>query len=239
MSSIASPEDDERRSARVARRTLTLFVVAVAAVLIGVVVFLADPGGDATAGDPATSEVAAIGPRPGAELSAYLADRRQALTELDGRRLAVVSFAEYLDPRDAESAVGSDVDVTAWLVALPGAEPRSGGSVDEGRAATVTDARHQIEEIGALLPTVDDEDFAAFYRAELIRYRQVVDAAERPDVVFGAVVVGRVADLRAVGSRSAVRLVDLGGGTALATDAWVRGVRPEEAVTAGEPPFRP
>ena len=236
MSSAGSPE----REARAARRTLVLFVAAVAAVLVGAVIWVVDPGGhDTTSGSEGSSSVVdAIGPQPGTDLAAYVPARRQRLTEVEGRRAAVVSFTDYVTDDDVADLLGDAVDVVARLIALPGGEPRRATSVADDRAAAIAEAKAQLREISTLVPTVEDQDFAEFYRAELIRYREIVNAGAQDDVVFGALVVGRAADLRAIGSRTGVRLVDVGGGSRFADDSVVRGVRPEETVTAGDPPFR-
>ncbi len=54
-------------------------------------------------------------------------------------------------------------------------------AVSPERDAAVAEAKDQLREIGALVPTVEDETFAAFYRSELIRYREIVKAGTQDD----------------------------------------------------------
>ncbi len=245
MSSDLSPERGSARreaaESRAARRTLLLAVVAIAAALVGAVVWAFDPAGHETTTESSgsSSVVDEIGPQPGTPLASYVTARQERLTEVEGRRAAVVSFTEYLTDDQAGRLLGSTVDVAARLIAIPGGEARRATSVVDERAAAVAEAKDQLHEIGALVPTVEDEAFAEFYRAELIRYREIVGAGGQDDIVFGALVVGRAADLRAIASQPGVRLVDVGDGSRFAADSVIRGLRPEESVTAGEPPFRP
>ncbi len=238
MSSDVSPERDAAEG-RAARRTLLLLVAAVAAALVGVVVWVVHPEDGTSQHGDSSSIVDEIGPPPGTAVAAYITARRQRLTEVEGRRAAVVSFTDYVTDDEAATLLGGAVDVAAKLIALPGGEPRRAASVTEERDAAITEAKDQLREIGALVPTVEDPDFAEFYRSELIRYRTIVKAGTQDDIVFGALVVGRAGDLRAIGSRSSVRLVDVGDGSRFAADSVVRALRPEESDTAGEPPFRP
>lgn len=239
---VAEPTDDPEL--RAARRTLILFAVAVVAAVIGLAVALTSGSDPSTldAGDtssPIDGSSSTVGPAPGTAVGGYAAERRAHLTDIEGRRTAVVSFREYLDTDAVDDLVDGLARVRAVLVALPGDEPRLGRSVEPLRRTALAEAESQLEEIGSLAPTVEDEEFAAFYRSELIRYRQVVASADRADIVFAVVVSGRAADLRALASRSVVRLVDVVEREVPLDASSVTGLRPEEVVTAGEPRFRP
>ena len=228
---MAAPGADE--DATSARRTLAFFVVAVLTVVAGLAVVLVDDDAE----EPLASGRGAAGPEPGTDVASYVQARRERLAEVEGVHVAVVSFGAYLDPEEAREVLGA-VEVSALLVALPRDEPRVTSDVDETRAAVRSLAEAQIAEIEPLVPTVDDADFAAFYRAELLRYRAILAGLSRPDVVFGAVVQARASELRGVASRPAVRLVDLAGSPG--TDpSLARGLRPEETLSAGRPRFRP
>ena len=227
------PEDE-----RAARRTVALFALAVLVVAAGVVVLLVDDRDDER--PTVDARVATIGPETGTPVPDHIAARRTALNATEGRRIAVVSLTGYVTVEEVDEIVGPALERRASLVAFPGAEGRLTSDVDEARQIARTEAEGQIAEIESILPTVDDPEFAAFYRGELNRYRRIVDGTDRPDVVYGAVVVGRAGDLRALASRTAVRLVDVGPPVdELDDDAELHGLRPEETVTAGEPRFRP
>ena len=228
---MGAPVDDDGDVS--ARRTLAFFVVALLTLAAGVVVTLLDEDAD----DPARS--APAGPAPGTDVASYLQDRRERLTEVEGVREAVVSFDRYRTRDEAESLLEA-TEVSAFLVALPRDEPRVTTDIAGLRASVRTIAEEQIAEIEPLVPTVDDPAFAEFYRAELLRYRAILSGSSTPDVVFGAVVRAPASRLRALASRPGVRLVDLAPGPAGPVDASrVRGLRPEETLSAGRPRFRP
>lgn len=243
MSSTSSPDTGPDRELHAARRSLVLFVLALAAAAIGLVVLLSgwadEDAADTRVGVDAVESAEAIGPDAGVAVADYVDRRRAHLNEVEGRRAAVVSFTAYVTEDEVPGLSGESLDEVAVLMALPGDSVRVTSSVRESRDRAVDDARAQVDEIAQLVPTVEDEEFASFYRAELVRYREVIDEAARHDVVFGAVVVGRAGDLRGLASRAGVRLVDVGE-TAEVPDAdAIAGLRPEESLTTGEPPFRP
>lgn len=234
----ADRADDRQTTA--ARRVLLLAVAAIA-MAIGAAIVLVAGGGDddlAEVTDEA-SLVAAIGPAPGSDVGGYVAARRDALTEIDGAAVAAVSFGAYVPADEVDALVGDDVTVTALLVALPGSAPATTTEPASYRRSTVADAEAQRTEIAGLLPSVDDDEFAAFYRSELGRYDLVVAGGDRADIVFGVVVRATGPELRALATRPGVRVVDARPGTGLSSDASVRGLRPEETTTAGSPEFRP
>lgn len=234
---------------RAARRTLVLFVVALGAAAAGFVLVLTgnrgDDGGstiadaDVESSDAGDDVAAQIGPDRGSSVERYLDERRRALTEVEGERFAVVSLTGYSTVGTVDDLL-ADVELDRYLVALVGDGPRSTRDVESTVADVRADAEEQLAEIEKIAPTVeDDPDYSQFYAEEIERYRRLLEAAERDDVVFGLVVIGRAADLRALGSRASVRLVDVGSSDSLARDATVRGLRPEETATVGEPPVRP
>lgn len=239
MSSTDSPDGD----LRAARRSLMLFVVALAAGLVGLIViangWTDEDATDTRVGSGEIEAAGSIGPDVGVEVAPYVDERAGHLREVEGRRAAVISFTGYVSGEEAATLVGDDLQREALLVALPGDSVRISGSPSDARAEAVAEAESQLEEIGSIAPTVEDGEFASFYRAELIRYRKVLAEADRTDVVFGAVVVGRASDLRAAASRAGVRLVDVGESAEVPDPGAMSGLLPEESITTGEPAFRP
>ena len=246
MSSIDSADDSALRAAR---RTLVFFVVAVAAVAAGFVLVLTGARGDDGAvtvagsadSDPRSGEVDAagdVGPQVGEDVERYLAARRAVLDSVEGERLAVVSLTGYSSV-DTVADLLSDLELVRYLVALEGGEPIETRSVDDAFAEVVADAETQLVELEKLAPTVEDPEFSAFYADEIERYRRLLESADGGDVVFGMVVVGSASELRGLGSRASVRLVDVSESARVDRDSPTRGLRPEETVTVGEPPFRP
>ncbi len=234
-----APVDDLGESA--ARRTLLLLVAAVAMAL-GAGIVLVVGGEDATVTDPASVvgvTVTEIGPGEGTSVSSYAATRRDALRAAEGERLAIVSFDAYVAVAAVEDRLGDDVVPQALMVVLPGGAATTTTDPAAARSDVVADAELQIAEISALLPTVEDDEFDDFYRAELDRYALIVASADRADVVFAAVVRATAAELRALASRPGIRMVDIAAGTELEPEARLRGLRPEETTTVGTPEFRP
>ncbi len=238
MTDSDEPEPGERDgSTAEAVRVLVLFGVSLLVAGGALVFFLLggrDDGGDTVEAEPATV-VADVGPQPGRPVAEVLATD----VPLDGRVVAVVSFDRYLTPDDADELLaGDDLAAERYLVATPGGSPTVTADPAEAVAAQVADAEAQLVELEGLIPTVDDPEFVEFYETELIRFRQVVDGAGEP-VVFGVVVRAPGPAVRALASRAGIRAVSAAPGADLATDAAVRGLRPEETETTGEPAFRP
>ena len=237
---------------RSVRRTLLLFATSLIVVAIGglvAVTFGRDGGGNRNGGTveggSAKSETGGpandpIGPRPGEEIAAYAAARAQILATATGERAAVVSFGRYLTEGEARAAVGQ-ARVTSLLVAAPGGTP---ADVAEPMPAWVESqvaaSRAEREEIRRLLPTVDDPEFADFYRQELTRLTKVIDSIKPDDpLVFAAVVRAPVSALKGLATRPDVRLVDVGTRAEIQPGTMVVGLRPEEKDRANDPPNRP
>lgn len=238
MTAPAGDAGDERA----ARRVVVLFAVAVAAALSGVVVLVAGAGERS-----GTSAVDAIGPRPGTPVAGHETAARNDLARADGWRVAVVSFGRYATEGDARrAAAAAEVEVGALLVAAPGGAPAV-VNVEAGlgrwAAETAAAARDEAAELARLLPTVDQDDFAAVYREDLAAAEAVVAALDADpagiDLVFGLVVRGPAERLRALAAQPGIRLVDPAAGDRLADGAALHGLRPEETVRAGEPARRP
>jgi hypothetical protein len=228
---------------RAARRVLLLFAFSLIVVGLGglVTVSLRDTGSDdpsvAAAGGPLPT---GLGPSPGEPLPAYSEAREKALATATGTRTAVVSFGRYVNEAQARAAVGK-LTVTSLLAAVPGGSPSVvTGSMAEWVNAQVAENRSERDEIRKLIPTVDDPQFKTFYEEEVARLSKLVDSV-KPDgaLVFGAVVKGPVADLRAAAGAPDVRLVDVGPSADVKADTPVRGIRPEETERANDPPTRP
>ncbi len=233
---VPDPED------RAAKRVLLLFAFSLIAVGLGglVTISLQESGED----DPrlATGPLpsAGLGPAPGEPLAAYTEARGRALDSATGTKAAVVSFARYMNEAEARAAVGK-LTVTSLLAAVPGGPPSVvTGSMAEWVDAQVAENRNERDEIRKLIPTVDDPQFKKFYEDEVTRLSQLVDSV-KPDgaLVFGAVVKGTVADLKAAARAPSVRLLDVAPSSDIAPETPVRGVRPEETERANDPPTRP
>lgn len=234
----ADGDTTDETETRAARRALVLFAVAVVASIAALVVtvFTRDDGPVTVEGT--TVVTTGIGPAGGDDLSSFLSQASAELAAAEGTRVAVVSFEEYVTDTDAYVALGG-IAVRELLVAVPGGVPVRAEDAFDARREAVADAEDQVRAIEELLPTVTDGSFAAFYRAELARFEAIIENARRDDIVFGAVVVASVAELRGAVSRPEVRSVFLGAGPVVDDDAVLRGVRPEETSVAGEPQTRP
>ena len=232
--------DEDDRSAR---RVLLLFAFSLIVVGLGglVTISLRDSGGD----DPKVAAggslaEAGVGPSPGEPLPAYLDARRAALASATGNRAAVVSFGKYVNEAQARAAVGK-LGVTSLLAAVPGGSPSVvTGGMAEWVDAQLAENRSERDEIRKLIPTVDDPQFKKFYEDEVVRLNKLVDSvkADGP-LVFGVVVKGPVADLQATARAPDVRLVDVAPSAEVTPETPVRGIRPEEAERANDPPTRP
>ena len=237
---------EERRDA--AKLIMRLLGAVLAVVIAGAVAALLsrDTGDDVAAGDDDDIIlINAIGPLPGLQINNYIAGRQKDLADATGRRAAVVSFASYLEEPDARRLV-EPVGVDALLVAAPGGKPaivREDLVAWAGRTkAEAAEERGAFEELlrtGGYDPK-EDKEFIDDARLQIDRLSKLEKAAT-PDgaVVFGALVVGDASALKRLATTGGIRLVDVGSEPGVPDDARVRGIRPEETVTAGDPLTRP
>ncbi len=232
-------DEDDRK----ARKVLLLFAFSLIVVGVGglVTLSLRDSGNEnpqVAAGGPLPSS--GVGPSPGEPLPAYLDARRSALASASGNRAAVISFGKYVNEAQARAAVGK-LRVTSLLAAVPGGSPSVvTGSMAQWVEAQIAENRAERDEIKKLIPTVDDAQFKKFYEDEVARLNKLVDDVKTDGpLVFGAVVKGPVADLQAVAKAPDVRLVDVAPSADVTPETPVRGIRPEEAERANDPPTRP
>ena len=239
---------------RAARRTVRLLVVAVFVALVGATVSVAvrlvrdEPPARSSvrssdrSGSPGRGQTgyAGIGPLPGAVIGDYLTERRTALERLTGEAAAVVSLTAYATEAQVREGV-APLAVVALLAAPPGDTPSVVTRplvqwADERREAQ----RVEREEISRIIPTTDDPEFKAFYEQEVVRLDKAIAALDpAAPVLFGAVLRGSADDLRSLSLKPGVRLVDIAPPGEPAETVEYRGLRPEEAERAGEPPTRP
>jgi hypothetical protein len=248
------PEPDDRGSERAARLTLTCLAASVTVLAIGLVVFftvrtlrqneqsLSPTIGSSpvTTPEDAARLVGGLGPPPGTDVPTYINNRKQALATATGDRVAVVSLTEYMTESDARDLVGS-AEVLALLASPPGGQPAVvTGDLAGWVNSQTSEARAERAEIEKLLPTVEDASFRTFYRGELDRLNNVINATRASgDLVFGVVIRAPTPALQALGAEEAVRLVDVAPGPDPDPRANYRGLRPEETGKANDPNTRP
>jgi hypothetical protein len=235
---MASPDPDAASVERLLLRTASALIAFLLAGGIGFALARDEELVDAVAtGDGgAALERAAIGPLPGATLDAYERSARRRLSAAGERHIAVISFRRYLTEGDARQVAPK---ATALLVAAPHGGPRMVSDLaawaDEERSA----AEAEKAELESLIPTVDDPAFATQYRRDIDRLERLLERIDpKGRIVFGAVVEGDAAELRAIAKEEAVRLVDVAAADAGQITTF-RGIRPEERDVANEPPTRP
>lgn len=181
-----------------------------------------------------------IGPVNGRDLPSYVTERKAALGQAQGPRVAVVSFSKYETESEARAMFGK-ADVVALLAAAPGGTPSVvKGSLNDWVDQQKEAAKNQKAEIQKMMPTVDDPEFKQFYTQELARLDGLTAkiSATGP-VVFGAVVREPAKALQDLDHASGVRLVDVGDSSKASSKDNYHGLRPEETVKAGDPATRP
>jgi hypothetical protein len=237
-----------------ARRVARLSVVAVAALIAGIIVAFVvrqtseGDGGEVRPVSGGATPTVAIGPVQNEDIAAYIKARSAELEGLDGaqERSAVASLTTYQTPDRAmqivnETTDGGALEVRALLAAVPGDEPSVVvGSLDEWASGRRTALQQQHDDIAALLPTVDEPQFKAFYEKEVARLQAALDALDpKAPIVFGIVVRGPVSSLRSLARRAPVRLVDVARTADPApAGATYRGLLPDEVTTVGNPQQR-
>jgi hypothetical protein len=200
--------------------------------------------GPLTAEDPAVALAGprAVGPLTGTPIAPYVEDRGNRLAEARGVHAAVVSFAGYKTAAGARQLLG-DVGAMRWLVALPGGRPAEARPDEDllGFAkAQREEAAQEKKALEALLPSVEDAEFARQYKADIDRLAAFLARPVANDqIVYAAVVVAHADRLRSLSRRADVRMVDLAKGADPPPLGAGFGLRPEETVRVGEPANRP
>lgn len=182
------------------------------------------------------------GPVVGEDVAGYVARRQADLRGRSGPLAGVASLDAYMTEGDARQLLRpAGVHVAALLAAVPGGRPavvrdRLADWLERQRA----DAESERANLQSMLQDTSDPDFAAQFRADIARLTQLLADLDRAGpVVFGAVVDGGADALSAAAGTPGVRLVDpIGRAVPSALDR-LRGLRPEETGTAGDPPTRP
>jgi hypothetical protein len=220
------------------------FVAAGLAVILaaGVALLLTRDDSDSDFGGEITL-LDAIGPLSGRDVPQYLFERERDLKNATDVRSAVISLDAYVKEADARKLV-QGLNVRALIVAAPGGKP----TVVTGDLATWADQARQDAatergELEKLVPTFDpkeDVEFLEDAKAQIARLQRVEQAAAPDgDVVFAIVVVAPADELRRLGETTGVRIVDMGVSATVPAMSRVRGIRPEETSTSGDPITRP
>jgi hypothetical protein len=235
------------------RRTLMLFALSLIVVgLGGFVAVTFGRGGDDNGSVSQKSTSAStsilrgvavlkeIGPGLDEPLAPYLASRSKDLAKANGDRVAVVSLRRYVTEPEARAIAGS-ATVVDLLAALPGGSPSVvQGPIGDwlnGQFAATRDERDQIRQ---LLPTVDDPQFQADYKARIDELNKIIEAVDpNQPLVFGLVVRGPASTLQGLARSPDVRVVDVAPAASALPETIYRGIRPEETTTANDPPARP
>lgn len=248
-----TPRPLTRRDDLATRRTLMLFAVSLIVVGLGgfVAVTFGSGGNDkGTVSQAPTSATTTLvkgaviikemGPGLDEDLAPYLAARAKDLANAKGDRIAVISFRRYVTESEARS-LSAGTTVTNLLAALPGGSPSVvTGSIGDWLNAQFSATRDERDQIRQLLPTVEDPQFQADYKARIDELDKIINAVDpNQPLVFGVVVRAPVSSLKALAKSAGVRLVDVGPSGAAAPDAVFRGLRPEETTSANAPPSRP
>jgi hypothetical protein len=238
-------EQERRATAKLVMRLLGAILAVVIAGAFAALLSRDSGGDDASGGDDDVVLINAIGPLQGLELGNYIAARQKDLAALTSRRAAVVSFTSYVNEAEARRLL-EPVAVDALMVAAPGGKSTLVREELSAWAATTraeaAEERGQFEELltkGGYDPRTD-KDFIDDAKLQIDRLTRL-EKAVTPDgaVVFGGLVVGDAGTLKRLATTNGVRLVDVGAEVKVPEDNRVRGVRPEETVTAGDPLTRP
>ncbi|HEX8771298.1 MAG TPA: hypothetical protein VF711_11080, partial [Acidimicrobiales bacterium] len=184
------------------RRTLMLFALSLIVVGLGGLVAVTfgrggDDNGSSTEGPTSASTTIVrgsailkeMGPGLDEPLAPYLAARSKDLAKAKGERVAVVSLRRYVTEPEARGIAGG-ATVVDLLAALPGGNPSVvAGPIDDWLSGQFAATREERDQIRQLLPTVDDPQFQADYRARIDELNNVINAVDpNQPLVFGLVV---------------------------------------------------
>lgn len=197
------------------------------------------PGDDGPSvdGEPVFS---GAGPLPGTDVPTYVTARMDALSQVEGRVTAVVSFRDYAVERGARALLVG-IEVLGLLVATPGGMPVVvTGGLDRWAARERAEAETELGNLASMLRTTEDADFRTEFEADIARLTGLLEHLDpRGPIVFGAVVRVHATELRALADRAEVRLVDVVSKEPPDDLVAPTGLRPEETERAGSPRSRP
>lgn len=208
----------------------------------GVVIFLLGAGvlvaSAVSQGSDGPAIEAAAGPQAGTPLQGYAGQRHLALASAEGESTAIVSLREYVSD-DGVKGIISGVAVLRYLVAAPGGAPEVTEDVARWRSGARRQALEERDALSQQISSTQDVEFSQSAQQDVDRLNKLIQSLDaKGPVVFGAVVEGDAGALAKLVTHPKIRLVDpiL---PSRASDSTIRGVRPEEADTAGNPPVRP
>ena len=243
MPNSAEHDVDEESARRIVLLALAALIAFVLSAGVALAVSRNDTAGE-NGGEIGSVEDALIGtgtgPLAGTDLATYEAGRRRALAEAEGKWAAIVSLRDYMT-QEAFAEQFGPYQPDAVLVAAPGGEPEVvTGDVadwaDQARAAAETERK----ELQSMLETSDDKAFKDQFASDIERIGKLLENLDpAKPLVFGFVVSGSTAELKRLEGRPDVRLVDIVARKVPSSPAYLRGVRPEETVRAGDPHTRP
>lgn len=191
-----------------------------------------------------------VGPRIGADLTAYVAGRDELLEGYAADEVvrAVVSFASTHDLGTLPLPDEVEVEAVQLVVPAQEADPRQLDlrTVDDPDAVIARfleaerDALEQeIDELASTLEEdLGDPDFEADFRRRLAELEAARDElADAPGLVFAAIVVAPAEQLRTLRAEDPIRAVDPAGPAAATAGARFHGILPgdEERASTGRP----
>lgn len=208
----------------------------------GVVIFLLGAGvlvmSAINQGSDSPATKAAVGPQAGIPIQVYIGQRHLALASAEGESTAIVSLREYV-PDDGVQGIISGAAVLRYLVVAPGGAPEVTEDVARWRSGARRRALEERDALSEQISSTQDVEFSQIAQQDVDRLNKLIQSMDaKGTVIFGAVVEGDAKALAKLVTHPKVRLVD-SILPSLANDSTIRGVRPEEVDTAGNPPVRP
>lgn len=193
-----------------------------------------------------------LGPAPGTNVAAYLADTRKRAVLVsraapDGMYTALVSFSRYLTPEQTRLLLGElEVKKVLAHVQLPSAEvlpiPVTSTLVVDVETTFAEISKRKVRDRKEFLnlassitgTAADEQQYKAFYAdAARTAAKEAAAYGKGCPCLFAALIRGRARDLAALPSLSGVRAVDIGGGDD--DTLQLQPLLPEQKVTVTPP----
>lgn len=191
-----------------------------------------------------------VGPRIGADLTAYVAGRDELLDGYADEEVvrAVVSFTSTHDLDALPLPDAIEVEAVQLVVPAQEQDPRQldlrtvedpGDVLDRFLAAERDALEQEIDELASTLEEdLGDPDFEADFRERLVELEAARDAlADAPGLVFAAIVVAPAEQLRTLRADDEVRAVDPAGPATATSGARFHGILPgdQDRASTGRP----
>jgi hypothetical protein len=199
-------------------------VVSVAVFVLGVVAFAGRNSQEPAPRKSPTGQEPRVGPAAGESVPQYIEKKKAHLQTVasrgDGATWAVVSFSEYLKPRDADGVLDVQrlkAEAAQWRVPKPdfkAAEVQISSSVEAALAPEIQraleDSKDELAGLEGMIASTSDAAAKGVFNDDAARVRETIAFLEGdPGVVYAVILRAKPSALLKLAKARGTRLVDV------------------------------